>query len=77
MASRKAQALIKAARTGDGAARLALGRLYLAGGEGLAASPQAAFHWLAQAAAGGSMEAAREIALGIPPEAAAADAGTY
>lgn len=75
MASRKAQALIKAARTGDAAARLQLGRLYLSGGEGLAASPQAAFHWLALA--GGSIEAAREIAACIPPEAASADPATY
>lgn len=75
MASRKAQALIKAARAGDAAARLQLGRLYLSGGEGLAASPPAAFHWLTLA--GDCIEAAREIAARISPEAAAADPVAY
>lgn len=76
MATRNAQALIRAARSGDAASRLALGRLYLSGGEGLAASPRAAFHWLAMAMDDGCAESALEISARIPP-AAAPDLAAY
>lgn len=76
MATRKAQALIKAARSGNTASRLALGRLYLSGGEGLAASQAAAFHWLAMAMDDGCAESAHDIATHIQP-AAAADLAAY
>jgi TPR repeat protein len=77
MASRKAQALIRAARANDSSALLELGRLYLDGGEGLAPNPSAAFHWLSRAMAGDCCEAAALIADRIPPEAAAADYAAY
>ncbi len=50
MATRLAQQLISAARSGDGQAQLSLAKLYLSGGEGLAANYEAALHWLVLAA---------------------------
>lgn len=77
MATRKAQTLIKAARANDPASQLELGRLYLSGGEGMAANPPAAFHWLSKAMASGCKEAAAEIATGIRPDAAFANPTAY
>ena len=76
MASREAQKLIKAARSGDAVARFRLGRLYLAGGEGLAANPAAALNWLVLAWKGGHPEAAREMAERLHPGAVSNDART-
>lgn len=67
MATREGQRLVKAASRGDAVAQLALGRLYLEGGEGLGANPSAALNWLVRAWKGGRAEAAREIAEHIPP----------
>lgn len=77
MASRKALALIRAARENDPAAQLALGCLYLEGGERLAANPSAAFHWLARALEGGCEEAASKIAENISMPEAAEDVRVY
>ena len=57
MATRLAQRLIKTARSGDTEAKVSLGKLYLFGGEGLAANEKAALHWLSQAAHEGLAEA--------------------
>lgn len=62
MATRLAQRLIKEARSGYAEAQLSLGNLYLVGGEGLAASNDAALHWLLLAARGGVADADRLIA---------------
>ena len=59
--------LIKSARDGDAEAQLAVGRLYLTGGEGLAANPFAAATWFSRAWKCGRAEAAVYIAEGIPP----------
>lgn len=67
MATREGQRLVKAASRGDATAQLALGRLYLEGGEGLGANPAAALNWLTRARKGGRAEAAGEIAEHIPP----------
>lgn len=62
LATRRAQQLMKGARNGDVQAQLGLGRLYLSGGEGLAANHMAALQWLAQAAESGHPEADALIA---------------
>ena len=62
MASRLAQRLIKDAKSGDSQAQVNLGRLYLTGGEGLAASQEAALHWLFLASREGSVDADTLIA---------------
>ncbi|HLA35431.1 MAG TPA: hypothetical protein VJ001_11265 [Rhodocyclaceae bacterium] len=67
MASRLAQRLIKAARNGDAVAQRDLGRLYLHGGEGMAANLAAAQNWLMRAWKGGANDAALDIVAHIPP----------
>ena len=62
MATRRAQQLLKGARSGDIEAQLGLGRIYLSGGEGLPANHRAALQWLAQAAQSGHAEADALIA---------------
>lgn len=67
MATQNAMRLIKSARQDDAEAQLALGALYLTGGEGLAANPLAAASWFSRAWKNGRAEAAVYIAEGIPP----------
>lgn len=62
MATRLAQRLMKGARTGDAQAQLSLGKIYLSGGEGLAANHNAALHWFVHAAREGLAEADMLIA---------------
>lgn len=62
LATRLAQRLMKHARSGDAQAQVNLARLYLSGGEGLAANHQAALHWLSLAAQAGFAEADALIA---------------
>lgn len=50
MASRDLLPIIRAARAGDAAAQLTLGRHYLFGGSGLPKNPMSALHWLDRAA---------------------------
>lgn len=66
MATRGAQELIRAARSGNAEACLRLGQLYVDGGGGMAANPTAAMMWLARARKGGHPEAARVIAEKLP-----------
>lgn len=68
MATRISQRLIKDARANNPLAQLNLGKLYLFGGEGLAANHDAALHWLSRAAQAGMQEAALLIAERIPVE---------
>jgi len=65
--------LIKSARNGDAEAQLAMGRLYLTGGEGLAANPFAAANWFSRAWKSGRAEAAVYMAEGIPPPSGASN----
>ncbi|MBE0612187.1 MAG: sel1 repeat family protein [Burkholderiales bacterium] len=65
MATRLAQRLIRDARSGDSEAQVNLGSLYLSGGEGLAASQEAALHWLLMAAREGCTDADRLIAESV------------
>lgn len=57
MASRDLLPVIRAARAGDAAAQLTLGRHYLFGGSGLPRNPMSALHWLDRAARRGIAEA--------------------
>lgn len=57
MANRDELRIIRAARAGEAAAQLALGKLYLAGSTGLPCSLPTALHWLERAAQQGSAEA--------------------
>ena len=66
MANREALAIIRAARAGQPAAQLRLGRLYLFGGAGLPASLPTALLWLERAAQQGSDEACELIGTHIP-----------
>lgn len=67
MATREGQRLYKAARQGDPQAQLALGRLYLKGGEGLGRNPASALEWLLRAWKAGAAEAAVAIVEQLPP----------
>jgi TPR repeat protein len=66
MANREELAIIRAARAGQAAAQLNLGKLYLFGGAGLPHSPPTALHWLERAAQQGSDEACELIGAHIP-----------
>lgn len=61
MATRDLLPVIRAARAGDAAAQLALGRHYLFGGSGLPRNPNSALHWLDRAARRDIAEAWRLI----------------
>lgn len=61
--------MIRQARAGDENAQLALGRLYLDGGNGLSPDPAAAFVWLEKAAKRGNTAALRLIGERVPAAA--------
>ena len=66
MANREALALIRAARAGQAAEQLSLGKLYLFGGAGLPTSLPTALLWLERAARQGNDEACQLIGAHIP-----------
>ncbi|MQR00283.1 tetratricopeptide repeat protein [Glaciimonas soli] len=70
MAKREDLAIIRAARAGQGAAQLALGKRYLFGGNGLPQSLPTALHWLDRAAQQQEAEAWIMIGSHIPLEIA-------
>lgn len=70
MATRDLLPVIRAARAGDAAAQLALGRHYLFGGSGLPQNPKSALHWLDRAARRQVPEAWMLIGEHIPFETA-------
>jgi TPR repeat protein len=70
MANREELGIIRAARAGQAAAQLALGKLYLFGSAGLPLSLPTALHWLDRAAQQGSAEACELIGAHIPFELA-------
>lgn len=70
MANRDELVIIRGARSGDAAAQLALGKLYLFGGASLPQNMPTALHWLCRAAAQGVDEAWRLIGANIPFEVA-------
>lgn len=70
MANREELVIIRGARSGDAAAQLALGKLYLFGGASLPQNVPTALHWLCRAAAQGVDEAWRLIGAHIPFEVA-------
>lgn len=70
MATRDLLPVIRAARAGDPAAQLALGRQYLFGGRGLPHNPKSALHWLDRAARRHVSEAWMLIGKHIPFETA-------
>lgn len=70
MANREELAVIRAARAGQAAAQLALGKLYLSGSTRLPASLPTALHWLERAARQGSADACELIGAHIPLELA-------
>ena len=70
MANREELGIIRAARAGQAAAQLALGKLYLFGSAGLPNSLPTALHWLDRAAQQGSAEACDLIGAHIPLEVA-------
>lgn len=79
MVSRIAMPLFKQAQKGEADAQLALGKLYLEGGQGVKRDPGTAFYWLKQAASRGNAEARRLIGQGNtepPPGEGVADAQT-
>lgn len=65
MANRVALPIIREARSGNPAAQLALGRIYLEGRDGLRRDNTTAYYWLKKAAANGVSEAARLIGAEI------------
>lgn len=65
MVNRVALPIIREARSGNPAAQLALGRVYLEGRDGLRRDETAAYYWLQKAAANGVSEAARLIGAEI------------
>ncbi len=67
MAKREFLILLKAAREGDVAAELAIGKIYLEGSVGLPRDEAAAFIWLEKAAHRGSTEALRIIGERVSP----------
>jgi TPR repeat protein len=66
MANREELGIIRAARAGQAAAQLALGKLYLVGSAGLPHSLPTALHWLERAAQQGSAAACELIGRHIP-----------
>lgn len=66
MANREELVIIRGARSGDAAAQLALGKLYLFGGASLPQNVPTALHWLCRAATRGVDEAWRLIGAHIP-----------
>ncbi|AEK63856.1 tetratricopeptide repeat protein [Collimonas fungivorans] len=72
MAKREDLAIIRAARAGQAAAQLALGKRYLFGGNGLPQSLSTALHWLDRAAQQQESEAWMLIGSHIPLEVAEA-----
>lgn len=70
MANREELAIIRGARSGDAAAQLALGKLYLFGGASLPQNVPTALHWLCRAATQGVDDAWRLIGAHIPCEVA-------
>ncbi|MGW8389976.1 SEL1-like repeat protein [Pseudoduganella sp. HUAS MS19] len=70
MANRDELVIIRGARSGDAAAQLALGKLYLFGGASLPQNMPTALHWLCRAATQGVEEAWRLIGANIPFEVA-------
>jgi TPR repeat protein len=70
MANREELVIIRGARSGDAAAQLALGKLYLFGGASLPQNVPTALHWLCRAAAQGVDEAWQQIGAHIPFEVA-------
>ncbi|SDY34718.1 hypothetical protein SAMN04515617_11330 [Collimonas sp. OK242] len=72
MAKREDLAIIRAARAGQAAAQLALGKRYLFGGNGLPQSLSTALHWLDRAAQQQEAEAWMLIGSHIPLEVAQA-----
>jgi len=74
MAKREDLAIIRAARAGQGAAQLALGKRYLFGGNGLPQSLSTALHWLDRAAQQQESEAWMLIGSHIPLDVARAAA---
>jgi len=70
MANREELVIIRGARSGDAAAQLALGKLYLFGGASLPQNVPTALHWLCRAATQGVDEAWQLIGAHIPCEVA-------
>ena len=70
MANRDELVIIRGARSGDAAAQLALGKLYLFGGASLPQNMPTALHWLCRAATQGVEEAWQLIGANIPFEVA-------
>ncbi|WP_374585371.1 hypothetical protein [Pseudoduganella sp.] len=70
MANREELVIIRGARSGDAAAQLALGKLYLFGGASLPQNVPTALHWLCRAAHQGVAEAWQLIGAHIPFEVA-------
>ena len=70
MASRNELLIIRAARAGQAAAQLALGRRYLFGGNGLPRSPTTALYWLDRAASQQEPDAWMLIGRHVPFEVA-------
>lgn len=68
MASRHFLKTLNLAKRGDASAQLALGQIYLRGGEGLAENQASALHWLEMAANAGLAEAALMIGEEISPD---------
>lgn len=66
MANRDELVIIRGARSGDAAAQLALGKLYLFGGASLPQNMPTALHWLCRAATQGVDEAWQLIGAHIP-----------
>jgi len=66
MANRDELVIIRGARSGDAAAQLALGKLYLFGGASLPQNMPTALHWLCRAATQGVDEAWQLIGTHIP-----------
>ncbi len=72
MANREELVIIRGARSGDAAAQLALGKLYLFGGASLPQNVPTALHWLCRAASQGVDEAWQLIGAHIPFDVAQA-----
>jgi len=70
MANREELAIIRGARSGDAAAQLALGKLYLFGGASLPQNPPTALYWLCRAASLGQEQAWQLIGGYISPDVA-------
>lgn len=70
MANREELVIIRGARSGDAAAQLALGKLYLFGGASLPQNVPTALHWLCRAANQGVADAWQLIGAHIPFEVA-------